>query len=85
MPSTTGIVAKIQTDENFGCVTLHPSGGGSQTYVLWAFTSQTDDSDRRFQNSYYLALARDAMTTGRKLEVIYNTGSSVVTGVALVP
>lgn len=85
MPSTTGTVTRIYTDETFGCVILQPTGAPTVTYILWAFTSQTDDSDRRFQNSYYLSLARDAMTTGRKLEVNFNTGSSFATGVALVP
>jgi hypothetical protein len=85
MPSITGTVAKIHIDENFGCVTLHPSGGGAFTGVLWAFTAQTDDADRRHQNTYYLSLARDAMTTGRKLQVSYNTGSSLATAVELLP
>jgi len=83
MPSTLGSVTQITVGDAFGCVSIQPVGAPLATFTLWSLTSQTDDSDRRFANSYYLSLVRDAFINGKKIEVVYNTGSSLVTYMVL--
>lgn len=87
MATTIGTVTSIRVDNAFCCVTIQPQGAALATFVLWGlvFLNQVDDSDRRFLNSYWLSLARDAFANGKKLSIDTDTGSSIANVVTLIP
>jgi hypothetical protein len=52
--------------------------------LLWSYGTQEDNATNRLTHGAYLAMVRDALLHGRRVEFAHVTGSSLVDSVTLI-
>jgi hypothetical protein len=84
MPIVNGTVDRIFVNPSFCCVTLRTAPTQTKLMLLWSYGSQDDNATNRLTHGGYLALMRDALVHGRRIEFAHATGSSLVDSVTLI-
>ena len=84
MPVVNGTVDRIFVNPTFCCVTLRTSATATTLMLLWSYGTQEDNATNRLTHGAYLAMVRDALVNGRRIEVGHVTGSALVDSVALI-
>jgi hypothetical protein len=84
MPVVNGTVDRIFVNPTFCCVTLRTSATATKLMLLWSYGAQEDNATNRLTHGAYLALVRDALLHGRRIEFAHATSSSLVDSVTLI-
>lgn len=79
MPSFNGVPDKIWINEIVGVVTLRPSTGPVEHFIVWSEIGQTYTPSDRLRHGMWLSLLRDALADGREVQVLHGYGDAFVT------